>query len=741
MGFACLVGVFTAATTGLAFKAHAAESNYVGVDKCSGCHANQVKEWQGSHHDLAMQEATEQTVLADFNNTEFNYFGTVSKFFKKANQFWVTTDGPDGELVDYPIRYTFGVYPLQQYLIEFPGGRLQALNVVWDSRATEEGGQRWFHLYPNEKIDFQDELHWTGLNQNWNYMCADCHSTGLNKNYDVSTGSYNTTWQELDVSCEACHGPAEHHVTWAESKLANPEPGDDDYPNKGFILQLDERINVAWAIDPQTGNAKRSQAKVQNKELEVCAACHSRRITAHPEAKPGQAFLDNYQLSLLTPPLYHVDGQINDEVYVYGSFIQSKMHQAGVTCSDCHQPHSLKLRAEGNQLCSQCHLPTKYDNEQHHLHASNSAGSECVNCHMPAKNFMVIDARRDHSLRIPRPDLTASLGVPNACNNCHQDKTPQWAAQQLQKQHGDPAQAIYPQAISAALTQHPQAEQLLSNVVLDESLPTIWRATAVSLLPSVMSNQSASVLQMIAQGDEPLMGYGLATGLNLIPEQYRTAFAVPLLYDAQRLTRELSAQALAGLSLAQFPEQVKQKAAQTSESYLTSQVFNAERPEALTNIANIYARENQSKNAVEYYQKAIEQAPFYTPAYANLADTYRHLGDEQSAQKVLQKGISNVRQQAPLHYALGLSLIREGQLQQALEHLRKAADGDDAPARYRYVYAIGLDSSGNSTAALQELEKALQSYPYNPEILSALVAINLKTGNEDKANFYKNQLM
>ncbi len=307
-------------------NSHATEPspNYVGSQKCASCHAQEHKAWQNSHHDLAMQPATEETVAGDFNNTTFNYFGTVSEFFKKDDQFFVRTDGPDGKLTEYPIAYTFGVDPLQQYLIKFPKGRYQVLSIAWDTRSKQQGGQRWFHLYPDEHIKHNDELHWTGINQNWNFMCADCHSTNLHKNYDLKTKEYNTTWSEIDVGCEACHGPASNHIAWSELKEEGGEY--KSLKNKGFSIAFNERKNVEWVMNAKTGSALRAQKKTTNIEIETCAQCHSRRGTTRHGARPGDALLDNFKVSLLTEPLYYDDGQIDGEVYVYGSFVQSKMY-------------------------------------------------------------------------------------------------------------------------------------------------------------------------------------------------------------------------------------------------------------------------------------------------------------------------------------------------------------------------------------------------------------------------------
>ena len=709
-------------------------ASYVGAQQCVACHQQQHDLWQGSHHDLAMQPANDKTVLGDFDNASFDYYGTVSTFYKQGNRLLVKTDGPDGSLTDYPIAYTFGVYPLQQYLIRFPRGRYQALNIAWDTRSKKDGGQRWFHLYPDEHIKHDDELHWTGINQNWNFMCADCHSTHLQKNYDLASRQYSSSWSDIDVSCEACHGPASRHIAWAKNK-------DADSSDKGLSVAYHERDKISWVIDPVTGNAKRSRSKQTSTEIEACAQCHSRRATMYPDAKPEQPLLQNFRPALLTDPLYYADGQINGEVYVYGSFLQSKMYRAGVTCSDCHQPHSLKLRAEGNDLCGQCHLATKYDVVNHHAHKPGTEGARCVNCHMPTKNYMVVDARRDHSFRIPRPDLSVTLGVPNACTQCHSDKTAEWAATVLEKKNGKPVNRHFAQAIYAGRHGLPDAERMLAELVLDDTQPAIVRATAVSLLPRYLSQQSAQVLQMDAHDEQPLLGLGLAGALEAIPAQYRHVFAVPLLYDDMRTTRALAANSLVGNdSLKNLPADARTKFSQALDEYIDSELFNADRPESLVNLASVYAQQGQPRQAEQFYRKAIALAPYYTPAYINLADFYRNAGNDAAGDKVLQSALPRVRDKAVVHHALGLLRVRQKKLAEAVEYLRLAAESPTATARYVYVYAIALHSSGKAQQAVDVLQQAQQNYPGNTDILSALISINNELGNHAQARHYESLL-
>jgi hypothetical protein len=407
-------------------------AQFAGSASCASCHAEQHARWQDSQHALAMQHATDKSVLGDFGNARLRYAGTESTFYRRDGKFLMRTDGADGKLAEFEIKYAFGVYPLQQYLVEFPDGRLQAPSLAWDLRPRSAGGQRWFHLYPREKIDFRDELHWTKRSQNWNFMCADCHSTTVRKGYDAASDSFKTTWSEISVGCEACHGPGSRHLSNPKEKLATPG-------------------------------------------MDACAQCHARRSQIAEGFHGGKRFLDHYRPALLEPGLYHPDGQQRDEVYVWGSFLQSRMHRMGVTCGDCHEPHGAKLRAEGNAVCAKCHVPAKYDAPAHHFH---QAGARCVDCHMPTENYMVVDPRRDHSFRVPRPDLSVSLGVPNACSACHADKGAKWAAAALVKRYGHRPEGF--QRFAATLAEGASID--LAALAADVSQPEIARASALAAL-------------------------------------------------------------------------------------------------------------------------------------------------------------------------------------------------------------------------------------------------------------------
>lgn len=680
---------------------------FVGRTVCAGCHAEQDKRWQGSHHDLAMQEASEANVLGDFNGAEFIKNGIKTQFFRQNDRFMVRTDGPDGQLADFEIKYTFGVTPLQQYLIELPGGRLQALSIAWDSRPKDLGGQRWFHLYPNENIDHNDELHWTKRSQNWNFMCAECHSTNFQKNYNQASYSYQSKWSEIDVSCEACHGPGSRHVDWTEKKMT-------DDAGKGLVSKLNQALRAIWVIDPATGNAVAQQPSRNQAEIEICARCHSRRAQLFGDYHYG-ALLDSHLPSLLTEQLYHADGQIDGEVYEYGSFLQSKMYHAGVSCSDCHEPHSLKTRQPGNALCGQCHSAAKYESAQHHFHQPGKTGGFCVDCHMPAKTYMGVDARRDHGIRIPRPDLSEQLGTPNACNACHADKPPRWAAQQTQIWYGHENRGFqnYAEVLHAARANKTDAGDRLQALLQDSKQPAIARATAVA---GMQSSDSIHSIQQALKDDNPSLRRAGLESLEQIEPEQRWALAHEHLKDPVRSLRALAAAALAPVADQNSTAADKKDFERAANEYLASLQWNADDPAAQVNLGNFYSARNQAILAEQAYRTAIELDPAWLPAYINLADHLRANNRDDEGETVLRQGLQKLPNSAVLHHSLGLLAIRQNNIEKALVSLRYAVQLQPEDARFSYVYAAVLVNLGRMDEARVVLKNALTFSPSNSEL-------------------------
>jgi predicted CXXCH cytochrome family protein len=713
-------------------------ADYVGREKCKSCHQEQDILWQGSHHDLAMQHVNEKSVLGDFSNITFNYAGISSEFYKKDKRFMVRTDGADGKLHDYEIKYTFGVTPLQQYLIELEGGRLQALSIAWDSRKKSDGGQRWFHLYPGEEITHKDELHWTRPSFNWNGMCAECHSTNLQKNYDSQADTFTTRWSEINVSCEACHGPASNHLSWA-SRNSGWEKFKD---NKGLAVLLDERNDVHWVFNEKTGSALRSQERQTEKEIEVCAQCHSRRSSITDNYQPGKPFSDHYMPRLLDEHMYFSDGQIQDEVYVYGSFLQSKMYHKGVTCSDCHDPHSLQLRQEGNAVCLQCHAAEKFASKKHHFHKVDSTAALCAECHMPTRDYMVVDPRHDHSIRVPRPDLSVSLGTPNACNQCHQNKPVTWAAARVKEWYGKPFKGYqqYAHALDAGRKGSSKAGEMLAGEIRKIETPDIARASAITALSPYLDQSNIDVLQDGLKNDDAMVRLASVSALEGLPQAMLVQLAFPLIDDPVRSVRIEAARVMAAVPVGQLQGEQLKIYKHAMNEYINSQMVNAERPEAQLNLGNFYTAKGDIDKAIMAYKKSIMLEDVFVPAYINLADLYRAQENDTEAEKVLRKAIKIAPENVDAYYALGLSLVRQKKNDEALKMLQRAAGFETTNAHYVYVYAVALNSTGKKDIALDVLRDANARFPQDTEILNALVAFNRDAGNEFAMQAYMKKL-
>jgi tetratricopeptide (TPR) repeat protein len=504
-----------------------------------------------------MQVANEQTVLGDFDSASVEYFGETSSMIRDGNRYIMQTGNVSGDLEEFEISFTFGVEPLQQYLTDFPDGRKQVLPFAWDTRPTEEGGQRWYHLHSDEEIRYDDTLHWTGRYANWNYMCAECHSTDLQLGYELASNSFSTTWSEISVGCEACHGPGSTHVEQATHDF------DENY---GLLVDLDDRRDAAWVMNPETGIAQRSEPAAAQQQPESCGRCHSRRGLITDSYEYGKPLLDTHRVALLEEGLYHPDGRILDEVYVYGSFVQSKMYRAGVTCSDCHDPHSGDLRTgpDPNDVCAQCHLPTKFATTEH------AAGDDCVSCHMQEEIYMGVDPRRDHSFRLPDTQ-------------------------------SDPNH--YGAAIAAA-----RNGKVDVAAARNGAIPAIARATLVSLLRAPFGDDASALLENAVNDPNPLVRIAALQALHTAPPELRPSLGSDLLSDPVCAVRTQAA-----LTFVEtrdlLPLEATRAYADAAEEYRQSLLATASFPESMTILSDFEFRLGDNDQAIEYLEHAIRLDP------------------------------------------------------------------------------------------------------------------------------------
>lgn len=577
---------------------------FVGSARCADCHRQEYGAWRTSQHSRAMQVATPANVLGRFDGTKLVNGGVPYTFLRRGDTSIVNTIGPAGTPEDFAVRYTFGVYPLQQYLVELRGGHVQALLAAWDARPVNEGGQRWFSLAPGAEATHTERFHWTGSQYNWNYMCADCHSTAVRKQYEPATDSFHTTFSEINVACEACHGPGSAHAKWARyPSILRRFVWHDD----GLQAQLTERRGVTWSIDSATGNAHRSAARTTDREIETCTQCHARRNHIADGYTAGAPLLDYYVPLPLLPGLYYPDGQQLDEVYTVASFQQSKMYSMGVTCADCHDPHTQKLRRPGNQVCLQCHRAAKYDTVAHHHHAAGSAGAQCVSCHMPDTTYMQIDRRHDHSIRIPRPDLSVSLGVPNACNRCHTEHDARWASALVRYWFPTPNPGFqrFAHTFAADDRGDPAATDSLGAIANDPAEPWIVRASALARLAARPDTTALAAARHWSRDANPVIRFYALAILEGMGGDQRLAVAPRLLSDPRSAIRQEAAWLLA--PVARSLDSTTQRAfGSAAAEFVASQRYNADRAPSRLRLVTFYAQLGRVDSAATEFRAAAK---------------------------------------------------------------------------------------------------------------------------------------
>lgn len=697
---------------------------------CVGCHSDTVKEWATSHHAKAMQIANESSVLGDFADVSIEHHGQSAKFSRAGDSFQVSVQDEGHTADKYTIAYTFGITPLQQYLVETASGQFQVLPFAWDSRDKAEGGQRWFHIYPDEQLPPGDRLHWKQPLQNWNGMCADCHSTGLKRNYDSQTGLFKSSFDNVNVSCSSCHAGSDDHAKARLSGRSDPASWKSDLLNyldntDGFVREEGEPT-AKWAGDKPR----------KRPELSACAACHSRRAPLTDGIDPSKKFLNQFSPSLLDDGLYFPDGQIQDEVYVWGSFQQSKMFQAGVSCKDCHNSHTLKLKAEGNAVCTQCHAVEVFDQEAHHQHKDDSDGAQCVNCHMPERTYMVVDPRRDHSFKIPNPALSSSTGSPNACVTCHSDKSNNWASTTLKEWFPDSNNSAgHAKTIAHARRGYPSSRAGLWALINDKSQPAITRATALSLVPRVATPELIQAAIKELSSKEPLIRIGATRAMIALPPEQRLAALSPLLEDDIKAVRIEAARQLLDVPQAQAHKQAFVELLQVDE-------LSSWRGEGRMNIATAHDFAGDMPAAEKTYRASLEIDPSFAPALINLSELLRRTGREADSFEMIEKASQAEGFVDPaIHHAYGLALIRTGQSDKALSILKKAMTASRGNVRYAYVYLVALNSLGQEEEAYKGLKASLRRHRYDPELLNFALSIALNKRDVQYANLLVTRML
>jgi len=678
-------------------------AQFVGSAKCQSCHQNEYADWQLSDHFRAMQVPFDSTVVGDFNNTTYVADGVTNRFFKKDGKFFINTQGDDGKNHDYEVAYTFGYFPLQQYLIAFPGGRLQATRVSWDSR-----NKKWFHQYSGQKFHHGDWLHWTGNAQNWNTMCASCHSTDLQKHYNFTSDSYATTWKEINVSCESCHGAGSKHVQFIQSE--NYKNGDSIH-NSGLLY--------AHQTNPQL-------------QLNTCAPCHARKAEVSQNYIHSGEILDDLIPQLISDEFYFADGQIREEDYEYGSFTQSKMFHNNVRCSNCHNPHSGKLKMVGNSLCLSCHKPT-YDTKEHHFHAVNSEGAQCINCHMTTRTFMGTDVRRDHSFRVPRPDQSLAYGTPNACTSCHKNQSATWAMKKIQERYGAKRAYHFSDDLLPGSLRNEKSEKHLVKLLADTTQPEIARATAAFYLGSIQTQTSAAALIKSLSDKKALVRHQVVRSLENFPPQIWVQPAQQALRDKVRAVRIAAADLYHQLPPEAIPASVRtayQAADGENQKYLRYQTdFSV----GNVMLADYELQGGDQLGAIQHYIRGLKKDSLMNYARLNLAAAYNTVGKNSDALKVLDDASRIDPSNGRIFYNRALLKYELQDLPGAVGDFEKSIRlGEGVPGLY-YNYGLLLQQQKKNREAEKIFIRGLNLNPDAVTIHYALAYLYMTENDRSKA--------
>jgi tetratricopeptide (TPR) repeat protein len=678
------------------------ENAFVGDHKCQSCHSKEHALWQQSDHFKAMMPANDTTVVGDFNGASFSGDGVTSRFFRKDGKFFINTEGPDGKNHDYEVLYTFGYKPLQQYLVAFPGGRMQVPRVSWDVNR-----KKWFHQYAGDKIRHNDWLHWSGGGQNWNTMCASCHSTNLQKNYMADTDSFHTTYSVMTVSCESCHGPGKNHISFIAS---------DEY-KKG------SKVKYSFLLPVDSPNV----VQVNN-----CAPCHARKSDLHPLPVNSPEILDNLIPEIPTTEFFHADGQVEDEDYIYTSFLQSKMFHRGVKCTNCHNPHSGKLVLPTTLVCMQCH-EKKYETFEHTKHEATLSQVNCVSCHMPGKYYMGNDFRHDHSFRVPRPDLSVKYGTPNACNMCHTDKKAQWASEAVVKWYGPQRKYHFSNDLIPGSKADGNAETHLQKLLADTSVPNIIKATAVEYMRNIPTmTVLKSLIQSLQYADAHVRYRALRSLASFPYEQWKDA-AATMFGDKVKAVRIAAADLFLQVPIEQIPSDQRNAFAGARKELQDYLLYQADFSVGNVMIGDFYYRLNDLAGAEKFYKRALKQDSVMNYVRFNLSSLYNAQGRNNDALKVLLDAKFTDPKNPRVYYNLALLNVEMNDIRSAMDNFAKSVSLGNNDPRLYYNYGLLNQQNGNFAQAEQIFQRGLSMAPRDVNLNYALAFLYIQQKQYQKA--------
>ena len=475
--------------------------DYLGSAACARCHQQVYDQWEASLHVRMTKPVAEATIVGDFSDgTRFADHDRSFEFGRANGKPFMRVSFGGAPPETFRVDYTLGHKRYQGYLSTLPDGRMYVLPAFWHVES-----QRWIDW--KEITPIPDGAH--DLRQIWNSNCFNCHATNLVQGFDVPTRTYKTTWTEMGLGCEACHGPGRVHVDLIDAWRKDPalKPG-------GSLGIFSSRHGTP------------------RQTYDTCAYCHGNKRNLYVGFRAGDRYEDYALPFLISEPIpatdlqgeFWPDGRPNRFNRPQALTLSGCFKAGDVTCTSCHvahgssNPFSLKVDitkgASGDTLCTQCHTSFKAAAvTRHTFHNAASEGSRCISCHMSDVNWRLLIRRRDHTFQAPVPEITAAFGVPNACTTCHDNRSPEWAARQMDQWWGDGGRRKAAASIADTMYRAGSGDATvlpaLARLAIDRSNGLLIRASAVEFIEQLASG-TAGAASADAQS-QTSFGYGVKT--------------------------------------------------------------------------------------------------------------------------------------------------------------------------------------------------------------------------------------
>ena len=641
---------------------------HTGSAVCRKCHERFYQLWSTSNHGLAMQPYTDY--FASTRLKPKTEAVAVGQYRYKAQlgpgPGCISEQGPEGEK-RYPVAHVMGGKNVYYFLTPMERGRLQTLPIAYDVRRGE-----WFDVASSGVRHISDiPLDWKDPAYTFNTACYSCHVSQLSTNYDLKKDTYDSRWSEPGINCETCHGPGKAHVQVCLAAPGGKTPSD---------LKI-----IRGGRDFAPGQ--------QN---DACAVCHAKMMVLTDTFQPGQNFYDHFDLITLESPDFYPDGRDLGENYSYTQWRMSPCVKSGqLSCLHCHTPSGRFIQKDNpNEACLPCHGQRVQNAAEHSHHPSGSAGSRCINCHMPTTEFARMQ-RTDHSMRAPAPAATLNFNSPNACNLCHRDKDAAWADSLVRKWHFRDYQAgMLHQAGLVQAARTGDWTQLID--ILDyigrEDHDEIFTVSLIRLLSACQDPRIAPVLLRALEDRSPLVRSAAAEGLRLWPSTETARALLNAAGDSRRLVRVRAAGALAAYPQMLLEKDPGEKAPAQWENakkeLIDSMSIRPDHWDSHYNLGNYHLETGNPSAALQDYEIALRLEPRAVMVQVNSSIALARLGQNDRAEEILQRALKLAPDNPAAHFNLGLLEAEKKETSVAEEHLRAALKAD--PEMHAAAYNLGL---------------------------------------------------